>query len=270
MGWSYLGIFMIVAAVLTAVGFYRYVYFLSVGYGLAIAGLGITIAVIFHGDMTVLNYLQCLLLLTYGVRLSGFLIIREAKNAAYRKTLEQAAAEAASGERSVPFFVKLAIWLSVCVLYVAQVSPVFYRVYNGLDAGALPWIGLAISAAALVLESAADHQKTVQKAARPDMTATKGLYKLVRCPNYFGEILFWTGVTVGGLTALRGAGQWIAAIAAYVSIVGIMFSGAKRLEKRQSRRYGKDPEYRAYADKTPIIIPFIPLYHLYKEKKDEK
>ena len=41
-----------------------------------------------------------------------------------------------------------------------------------------------------------------------------------------------------------------------------MFNGAQRLEKRQNSRYGKDPAYQAYVNKTPILLPFIPLYHL--------
>ena len=89
----------------------------------------------------------------------------------------------------------------------------------------------------------------------------------VRCPNYLGEILFWTGVLVGSLNILSGVGQWLTAILGYVCIVLIMFNGAQRLEKRQSARYGNDPAYRLYADKTPILIPFVPLYHLYKEEK---
>lgn len=39
-----------------------------------------------------------------------------------------------------------------------------------------------------------------------------------------------------------------------------MFGGARRLELRQNRNYGKDPEYQAYVKKTPILLPFIPLY----------
>ena len=97
------------------------------------------------------------------------------------------------------------------------------------------------------------------------MVATKGLYKIVRCPNYLGEIIFWTGVFVSGLTAYQGAGQWLMAIIAYICIVFIMFNGAQRLEKRQMGRYGADPAYNAYADKTPIIIPFLPIYHLNKK-----
>ena len=46
-----------------------------------------------------------------------------------------------------------------------------------------------------------------------------------------------------------------------------MFNGAQRLEKRQLSRYGNNPEYKAYAEKTPIILPLIPIYHLNKESK---
>jgi len=39
-------------------------------------------------------------------------------------------------------------------------------------------------------------------------------------------------------------------------------AGAKRLEKRQNKNYGEDPEYQAYVAKTPIVFPLIPLKHL--------
>jgi hypothetical protein len=45
-----------------------------------------------------------------------------------------------------------------------------------------------------------------------------------------------------------------------------MFSGARRLEMRQNRTYGDDPEYQAYVKKTPIMIPLIPLYSVEKHK----
>ena len=97
------------------------------------------------------------------------------------------------------------------------------------------------------------------------MVATKGLYTFVRCPNYFGEILFWTGVFVSSLDILNGIGQWLTAVISYICIVYIMFNGAQRLERRQMARYKDDAEYKAYADKTPIIIPFLPVYHLNKQ-----
>lgn len=118
----------------------------------------------------------------------------------------------------------------------------------------------------IVIESIADKQKSEQKKERPDMVATKGFYRIYRCPNYFGEILFWTGVIVSGITDYLNAVQLIIDVVAYVCIVFIMFNGAQRLEKRQMARYGENSEYNAYANKTPIILPLLPVYHLNKKK----
>ena len=65
---------------------------------------------------------------------------------------------------------------------------------------------------------------------------------------------------------LSGAGQWIMALLGYVGIVFVMFSGARRLEIRQNKNYGDDPEYQAYVKSTPIMIPFVPLYSVEKYK----
>lgn len=266
MGWSYLGIILIVCAVLCAVGFYKFVYFLSIGYGFAVAGGGITILLMslvngWSDGVLFLAILQAALFLAYGIRLSGFLLVREIKNAAYRNTLK----EATGDDKKMPIFVLVSIWVCVAVLYMAQVSPMFFRYFNGAKDIIIPLVGAAVSVFGLILESVADNQKSAQKKENPDMVATKGLYKIVRCPNYLGEIIFWTGVFISGVTAYAGVGQWIMAIIAYICIVFIMFNGAQRLEKRQMARYGNDEAYNAYADKTPIIIPLLPIYHLNKK-----
>ena len=265
MPWSLLGILLAVCAVLCAVGFYKFVYFLSIGYGFAVAGGGIAVlimALVNQSDAPIwLLAIEAALFLAYGIRLSGFLLVREIKNAAYRKTLK----EATGDEKKMPFFVLFTIWVCVAVLYTAQVSPMLFRYSNGSNDIIVPIVGFAISILGLVLETVADNQKSAQKKERPEMVATKGLYKMCRCPNYLGEIIFWTGVFISGITTYAGAGQWITAVIAYICIVFIMFNGAQRLEKRQMARYGNDPEYNAYADKTPIIIPLLPIYHLNKK-----
>lgn len=268
MPWNQLGILFAVCAVMCAIGFYKFVYFLSIGYGFAIAGGGIAVAVMYFVNPTetplFLVLIQLALFVLYGARLSGFLLVREFKNASFRKTDVAKDTLSKNKEKKMPVFVLFFIWLIVAILYVAQVSPMLFRIVNRSTDLVLPIVGAVISVFGILLESVADHQKSEQKRERPDMVAMKGLYRVVRCPNYLGEIIFWTGVFVSGISTYEGVGQWITAIIAYVAIVYIMFNGAQRLEKRQMKRYGDNREYNDYANKTPIILPIIPIYHLNK------
>lgn len=270
MPWTLLGILLAVCAVACAVGFYKFVYFLSIGYGFAVAFGGVAVLVMYLINPSAtplwIVLVQTALFIAYGTRLSGFLLIRELKNVTFKKTDVAKETLAKNDEKKMPVFVLMTIWVSVAVLYVAQVSPMLFRYTNASADYIVPSVGFAISVFGLILESVADKQKSAQKKERPDMVATKGLYKMCRCPNYLGEILFWTGVFVSGVTAYKTVGQWITAVLAYICIVYIMFNGAQRLEKRQMKRYGDNEEYHAYADKTPIIIPLLPIYHLNKKK----
>ena len=269
MPWSLLGILLVVCAVMCAVGFYKFVYFLSIGYGFAVAGGGLAIFVMCLVNPTTtpmrLLFVQMALFIAYGARLSGFLLVREFKNISFKKTDVAKDTLAKNNEKKMPVFVLATIWICVAVLYVAQVSPMLFRYANSSEDIIVPVVGFAVSIFGLILESIADNQKSAQKKERPDMVATEGLYKIVRCPNYLGEIIFWTGVFISGITTYATIGQWVTAILAYVCIVYIMFNGAQRLEKRQMERYGDNEEYNAYANKTPIIIPLLPIYHLNKK-----
>jgi len=269
MPWSLLGILYIVCAIMCAIGFYKFVYFLSIGYGFAVAGGGIAVLVLYLLNPSAtplwIVFVQAALFLAYGVRLSGFLLVREFKNISFKKTDVAKDTLAKNNEKKMPVFVLATIWIFVSALYVAQVSPMLFRAVNGVSDVVTPVVGFAISVFGLVLEAIADNQKSAQKKERPDMVAMKGLYKIVRCPNYLGEITFWTGVFVSGMTAYQTVGQWIMAIVAYIAIVYIMFNGAQRLEKRQMERYGENEEYNTYANKTPIILPLVPIYHLNKK-----
>ena len=269
MYWNLLGILLAVCAVACCVGFYKFVYFLSIGYGFAVAAGGVATLVMYLVNPSAtplwIVLVQAALFVAYGARLSGFLLIRELKNVTFKKTDVAKETLSKNGEKKMPIFVLATIWVCVSVLYVAQVAPMMFRYANGSTDVVLPIIGFAISIFGLVLESIADKQKSAQKKENPNSVATKGLYRIVRCPNYLGEITFWTGVFVSGISTYRTVGPWIVAILAYVCIVYIMFNGAQRLEKRQMERYGDDPAYNEYANKTPIIIPLVPIYHLNKK-----
>lgn len=267
-------VLVVIALVVSSVGFYKYVYFISLGYGFSIAAMGIAIFVMYKDFLDVATLLMCVLFLIYGCRLGGYLLVREIKSASYRSTMKK---EIKDG-KDIKMVAKVSIWVSCALLYAFQVSPLLFRlmnkervIANGFDAVIGPsdpiaFIGAAVMALGVLLESAADWQKSKQKAVNPNRFCDKGLYKIVRCPNYLGEVLFWTGVFVSSVNILDGGWQWAAAVIGYVCIVYIMFGGARRLELRQNRNYGEDPEYQAYVKKTPILLPLVPLYSVAKYK----
>lgn len=250
------------AMLISAIGFYKYVYFISLGYGFSIAGLGAIMMILFRESLSIGTVIACVLFIIYGIRLGGYLLVRELKSAAYRGAMKK---EIKDGS-TMNFGVKCAIWITCAALYVTQVLPVFYRLLNGRKTDGFCIAGLVIMAFGIIFESIADIQKNSSKKKNPNRFCDTGLYKFVRCPNYLGEMIFWTGVLVSGVNVLSGAGQWILALIGYIGIIFVMFSGARRLELRQNKNYGSDPEYQKYVKTVPIMVPFIPLYSVAKYK----
>lgn len=250
------------AMLISSIGFYKYVYFISLGYGFSIAGLGALMMILFRETLSIGTVIACILFIIYGIRLGGYLLIRELKSAAYRNTMKT---EIKDG-KTIGFGVKCAIWVTCGALYVTQVLPVFYRLLNERKTDGWCIAGIIIMAFGIVFESVADMQKNNAKKKNPKRFCDTGLYKIVRCPNYLGEMIFWTGVLISGANTLTGVGQWVLALIGYIGIIFVMFSGARRLELRQNKNYGNDPEYQKYVKTTPIMVPFIPLYSVAKYK----
>lgn len=257
----YIWLLFAAALAISAIGFKRYVWFISLGYGFSIAGEGILMLILYGigQKLTPGTLLCCVLFALYGFRLGGFLAYREFKSASYNRNM--------TGEikKDVPTGVKVAIWITCALLYVLQVLPVFYRLENGSGSGAWTFIGAVVMLGGLSLETAADLQKSKAKKVNPKRFVDTGLYRLVRCPNYLGEMVFWTGVVLTGIGSVHGW-QWVPCLFGYIGIIFVMFSGARRLEIRQNKNYGKDPEYQKYVKTVPIMVPFIPLYSVEKYK----
>ena len=252
----------VIALVVSSIGFYKYVYFISLGYGFSIAAMGIAMPILFLNHLSIGIIISCVLLVVYGCRLGGYLLIRELKSVSYRNTMKK---EIKDG-KTIKMTAKLSIWMSCSLLYVLQISPVFLRLQNGAQTDIFCIVGAIIMLGGILLESFADIQKAKAKKKNPSRFCDSGLYKIVRCPNYLGEILFWTGVFISGLNIYDGVWQWLAALFGFICIVYIMFGGARRLEIRQNKNYGADPQYQAYVKKTPILLPFFPLYSVEKYK----
>ncbi len=260
---SYLWILLAVSLAVSAIGWKYFIYFFSLGYGFSIAALAITMFIMFHPAITTATALACAVLLIFGCRLGGYLLFRERKAAAYRKILFDPLLK-----QEKPLGVILSVWIFCALLYVCQVSPIAFRLGN-MTAGKpvyeiWVWIGAVVMLCGVLLEAGADAQKNAAKKANPKRFVDKGLYRIVRCPNYLGELVIWTGCLLTGIGACMTVWQWIIALIGYAGIVYVMFSGARRLEIRQNANYGEDPEYQEYVRKTPILLPLVPIYSVEK------
>jgi steroid 5-alpha reductase family enzyme len=110
------------------------------------------------------------------------------------------------------------------------------------------------TAAAIAIEAVADEQlhRHATGPKRAEMLAS-GLWALSRHPNYLGEIMLWWGVFFFALAAgLDQLWWWSGPLAMTALFLGISIP---MVEKRcRARR----PEYRAYAERTSMLIPWPP------------
>ncbi len=254
----------IVAAIGCCMGFKEFVWFMSVGYGFAVMCIGVfhLIFGLINSSLTIATAIISILFIIYGYRLGGYILKRELTNAHYKKTLEST-----GSTKAMPIPVSIMMWAMMSLLYTAQTSSLTYRVINGAKDNFFVYLGIVIMILAIVGEATADKQKSAAKKINPKRFCDTGLYKIVRCPNYFSEILFWVGVSVSGIGAVSGK-QWIVVIIALVMITFIMYNSAQRLELRQEKNYGLDKEYQKYSDTTPLIFPFTKQYHSMKVYRD--
>lgn len=262
---EHLWILLAVSFAVSAVGWIYFIYFFSIGYGLSISALSAATAILFYEQLTTPSIALLAVLFIYGIRLAMYLLIREKRSASYKKILYQPEIS-----QRKPVFVMLMIWISCALLYVGQISPASFYLANMADGAEVNelwmWIGAVVAALGVVIEAIADAQKSAAKRRNPKRFVDHGLYRIVRCPNYFGEVLMWTGSFLVCIGACCSAWQWVVAALGYIGIIYVMFSGTRRLELRQTETYGNDPEFQAYIKRTPILLPLVPIYSVAKHK----
>lgn len=126
--------------------------------------------------------------------------------------------------------------------------------------GVIGGIGITVWASGLFIEIVADRQKS-QFRADPDNAGkfiSTGLWAWSRHPNYFGEIVLWTGMAIVALPVLQGW-QWATLISPlFVAFLLIRVSGIPLLEENADKRWGGDSDYEDYKRSTPVLIPKPP------------
>jgi steroid 5-alpha reductase family enzyme len=261
--WFQLYLSLAICLSFSALGFRRVEDFVSLGYASSIAAQALVFGVFYAATLRGWVLLQVALLLAYGIRLGGFLLLRE-RSASFKGEL------AASAERGshLKGLLKVGIWISVAVLYVMMFAPALLTMSAQARGSALPSVfpGVVTMACGLTLEATADWQKSRFKAKAPSHFCSHGLYRVVRSPNYLGEMVFWLGVWLSGMSAYQTPVAWLLSCGGFLTIQLIMLGSARRLELKQAERYGRSEAYQAYARTVPVLFPWVPLYSLKRLK----
>lgn len=126
--------------------------------------------------------------------------------------------------------------------------------------GVVAWVGLALWITGFGIEVVADRQKANFRA-EPENEGRfidSGLWAWSRHPNYFGEIVLWTGVAVIAAPALQGW-QYVTLVSpVFVTLLLTKVSGITLLEERADAKWGGDPDYEEYKASTPVLVPRRP------------
>ena len=126
--------------------------------------------------------------------------------------------------------------------------------------GVLGVLGLLVWIVGFTIEVVADSQKAAfrRDSSNAGNFITTGLWSWSRHPNYFGEIVLWTGMALMVLPALAGL-QYLTLISPlFVAALLLRVSGVPMLERRADAKWGDQPNYERYKETTPVLVPRPP------------
>ncbi len=122
--------------------------------------------------------------------------------------------------------------------------------------GPVGMLGIAVWTAGFLIEVIADRQKSAFKAdpANAGKFINVGLWAWSRHPNYFGEIVIWTGMAIIALPVLQGWQYATLISPVFVAFLLIKVSGIPMLEDKADERWGGQDDYEDYKRRTPVLV----------------
>jgi steroid 5-alpha reductase family enzyme len=215
-------------------------YLSVVWYSLNLASDGFT-------NLDVANITVVVAISLWAVRLGSFLFMRIHKDGEDKRfrTIKPSATQ---------FFMTWTLqglWVSLC----SMCALTAISSDSGVVINTLFYIGIGLFVIGFSTEVIADNQKSKFRslAENREKFITTGLWAKSRHPNYFGEIVLWTGIAVMSFSSLD---HWqyltlISPIFTYILLVYV--SGVRMLEARSDKQWGEDEAYQSYKSSTPVL-----------------
>ena len=189
------------------------------------------------------------LILIWAARLSSFLFMR-IKKAGKDRRFDQIKT---SFTRFMLAWTLQGFWVFMCTL---PAVTAFASESKPLDVflilGTLLWVF------GFFIEVIADRQKSAfnQDPKNHGKFISTGLWSLSRHPNYVGEVLLWTGISLISFPILEGYQYMVLLSPLFTYLLLTRVSGVNLLEANADKKWGATEAYQKYKENTPIFFPF--------------
>lgn len=218
----------------------------------ALSFIALAFYALIQGPLTAYRFVLFSMIAIWAVRLGSFLLFR----------VWQTGKDSRFDDMRNSFWKFGKFWMSQALAVWLILIPSLLALRS--DKGSLQLAaiaGLLVWFIGLIIEATADIQKYTFStvAANKNKWIDLGIWKYSRHPNYFGEILVWIGVYIYTLSALAVPEIWIGlASPLFIAILLIFVSGIPVLEKSADAKWGKIPAYKAYKNRTSVLVLWPP------------
>jgi len=188
----------------------------------------------------------------WAIRLAGFLFVR------VRRVGKDVRFDVVKTKPST-----FLVWWTLQALWVLTTMAAALAIVAGgqrVPMSWLSWAGFSVWGFGFAIEVIADAQKSSFKSDPTNQSRfiRTGLWAWSRHPNYFGEIVLWTGVALMAVPILTGWQYATLISPVFVSFLLMKMSGVPLLERKADERWGGQEDYEAYKAATPVLIPRPP------------
>lgn len=208
----------------------------------------IVVAVLFSGPLDVRGLIIASMVVVWAVRLGSFLfsrIQRDGKDDRFDEIKN-------SPLRFFLTWTLQALW----VLFTAAAALAVITGGQRQAIGLVGMLGIVCWIAGFGIEVVADTQKSAFKKdpVNQGRFISTGVWAWSRHPNYFGEILLWSGIAIIAVPVLQGW-QYVTLISPIFVFTLIRYiSGVNTLEAKADKKWGDNADYQRYKRSTPLLL----------------
>lgn len=206
--------------------------------------------------------------MAWSVRLTLFLLHREFINWKewHDKLIETNNRSNETSESSK----KISIWLTTSTCYSCMIMPCVYRLKASTSSqftlkqqppikqwGVVGKMGIVLQSIGLLLEIIADAQKAKFKSREGNRYrwCNVGLWNYSTHPNYLGEVMFWFGTYLGGISCCNTIIQYTLCSIGLMFILMVMKGAIDSLSSKHRVKWGHDLNWLEFKRTHSILGP---------------